>query len=97
MVDRARIGTRVIALGAGPAGAGKTSLAEADAVRGRCDGPPGIDGQRLQHRRLQPWKAGSSPRGSTELNLYKFEYLGDLFALLDSPGSIGFAADGAWR
>jgi elongation factor G len=33
--------------------------------------------------------------GSTELNLYNFEYLGDQFAVLDSPGSIGFAADGA--
>jgi elongation factor G len=33
--------------------------------------------------------------GSTELNLYNFEYLGDQFAILDAPGSIGFAADGA--
>ncbi|HJP67338.1 MAG TPA: elongation factor G, partial [Sphingomicrobium sp.] len=33
--------------------------------------------------------------GSTELNLYNFEYLGDPFAILDVPGSIGFAADGA--
>ena len=33
--------------------------------------------------------------GSTELNLYNFEYLGDQFAILDCPGSIGFAADGA--
>jgi elongation factor G len=33
--------------------------------------------------------------GSTELNLYNFDYLGDQFAILDCPGSIGFAADGA--
>ena len=33
--------------------------------------------------------------GSTELNLYNFEYLGDQFAIVDCPGSIGFAADGA--
>src|SRR3954463_14476653 len=33
--------------------------------------------------------------GSTELNLYNFEYLGDQFAVLDCPGSVGFAADGA--
>ena len=33
--------------------------------------------------------------GSTELNLYNFKYLDDEFALVDCPGSIGFAADGA--
>jgi elongation factor G len=33
--------------------------------------------------------------GSTELNLYNFQYLGDEFAILDCPGSVGFAADGA--
>jgi len=33
--------------------------------------------------------------GSTELNLYNFDYLGDQFAIVDVPGSIGFAADGA--
>ena len=33
--------------------------------------------------------------GSTELNLYNFEYLGDDFAIIDIPGSIGFSADGA--
>jgi elongation factor G len=32
--------------------------------------------------------------GSTELNLYNFKYLDDEFALIDAPGSIGFAADG---
>ncbi|HVL29475.1 MAG TPA: elongation factor G, partial [Sphingomicrobium sp.] len=33
--------------------------------------------------------------GSTELNLLNFDYLGEHFAILDIPGSIGFAADGA--
>jgi elongation factor G len=33
--------------------------------------------------------------GSTELNLYNFQYLGDDFAILDLPGSVGFSADGA--
>jgi elongation factor G len=33
--------------------------------------------------------------GSTELNLYNFQHLGDDFAIIDVPGSIGFAADGA--
>ncbi|HEX6410890.1 MAG TPA: elongation factor G, partial [Sphingomicrobium sp.] len=33
--------------------------------------------------------------GSTELNLYNFKYLGEDFALIDVPGSIGFSADGA--
>jgi elongation factor G len=33
--------------------------------------------------------------GSTELNLYNFQYLGDDFAIIDVPGSVGFAADGA--
>jgi elongation factor G len=33
--------------------------------------------------------------GSTELNLYNFKYLGDEFAIIDVPGSVGFAADGA--
>jgi elongation factor G len=33
--------------------------------------------------------------GSTELNLYNFQYLGDEFAILDVPGSVGFSADGA--
>ena len=31
---------------------------------------------------------------STELNLLHFDYLGDKFALIDAPGSVGFAADG---
>jgi elongation factor G len=61
-------GTRVIAL-VGPAGAGKTSLAEAILfAAGATD------------------RLGSTANGSS---------VGDSFALLDCPGSVGFAADGA--
>jgi elongation factor G len=85
-------GTRVIAL-VGPAGAGKTSLAEAMLfAAGTTD--------RLGSTANGSSIGDSSPEarargGSTELNLYNFEYLGDQFAILDCPGSIGFAADGA--
>ncbi|HWH23235.1 MAG TPA: elongation factor G, partial [Allosphingosinicella sp.] len=33
--------------------------------------------------------------GSTELNLMRFEFLGENYSLLDCPGSLSFAADGA--
>src|SRR4051812_6684919 len=85
-------GTRVIAL-VGPAGAGKTSLAEAMLfAAGTTD--------RLGSTANGSSIGDSSPEarqrgGSTELNLYNFKYLGDEFAVLDVPGSIGFAADGA--
>jgi elongation factor G len=85
-------GTRVIAL-VGPAGAGKTSLAEAMLfAAGTTD--------RLGSTANGSSIGDSSPEsrqrgGSTELNLYSFDYLGDSFAILDVPGSVGFAADGA--
>src|SRR5215208_5734393 len=85
-------GTRVIAL-VGPAGAGKTSLAEAMLfAAGTTD--------RLGSTANGSSIGDSSPEsrqrgGSTELNLYNFQYLGDEFAILDVPGSVGFAADGA--
>jgi elongation factor G len=85
-------GTRVIAL-VGPAGAGKTSLAEAMLfAAGTTD--------RLGSTANGSSVGDSSPEsrqrgGSTELNLYNFDYLGDSFAILDVPGSVGFAADGA--
>jgi elongation factor G len=92
MAGKPSSGTRVIAL-VGPAGAGKTSLAEAMLfAAGTTD--------RLGSTANGSSIGDSSPEsrsrgGSTELNLYNFEYLGDSFALLDCPGSIGFAADGA--
>ena len=85
-------GTRVIAL-VGPAGAGKTSLGEAMLfAAGSTD--------RLGSTANGTSIGDSSPEarqggGSTELNLYNFKYLDDEFALVDCPGSVGFAADGA--
>ena len=85
-------GTRVIAL-VGPAGAGKTSLAEAMLfAAGTTD--------RLGSTANGSSIGDSSPEsrqrgGSTELNLYNFQYLGDQFVIVDAPGSIGFSADGA--
>ncbi len=85
-------GTRMIAL-VGPAGAGKTSLAEAMLfAAGATD--------RLGSTANGSSVGDSSPEarqrgGSTELNLLHFDYLGDHFAIVDCPGSVGFAADGA--
>jgi elongation factor G len=85
-------GTRVIAL-VGPAGAGKTSLAEAMLFAAGATDRLGstANGSSIGDSSPESRQRG----GSTELNLYNFEYLGDQFAVLDSPGSIGFAADGA--
>jgi len=84
-------GTRAIAL-VGPAGAGKTSLAEAMLhSAGSSDRLGSVaNGSSIGDSSPEARSRG----GSTELNLYNFEYLGDRFALIDSPGSVGFAADG---
>jgi elongation factor G len=91
MAGESAKGNRVIAL-VGPAGAGKTSLAEA-----MLFAAGGTD--RLGSTANGSSVGDSSPEarqrgGSTELNLYNFDYLGDQFAILDCPGSVGFAADG---
>ncbi len=92
MAGESAKGTRVIAL-VGPAGAGKTSLAEAMLfAAGATD--------RLGSTANGSSIGDSSPEarargGSTELNLYNFHYLGDEFAIVDVPGSVGFSADGA--
>jgi elongation factor G len=85
-------GTRVIAL-VGPAGAGKTSLAEALLFaskttdrQGSVAGKSSI-GDSCEEARQRG--------GSTETNLYNFTYLGEKYAIVDAPGSIGFAADAA--
>jgi elongation factor G len=84
-------GTRTIAL-VGPGGAGKTSLAEALLfAAGAVDRQGSVDARTSV--------GDSSPEarargGSTELNLTHFEFLGDRFAIVDTPGSVGFAADG---
>ena len=87
-IDRA---SKVIAL-VGPAGAGKTSLAEA--ILFAAGAIP----------RLGAVKQGSSvgdaspearSRGaSTELNVMRFSWMDEPYVLLDVPGSPGFAADG---
>ena len=85
-------GTRTIAL-VGPGGAGKTSLAEGLLfAAGAIDRQGTVDGKTSV--------GDSSPEarargGSTEINLMHFDFLGDRFAIIDTPGSVGFAADGA--
>src|SRR5690349_22383087 len=85
-------GTRVIAL-VGPAGAGKTSLAEAMLFAAGATDRLGstANGSSIGDSSPEARQRG----GSTELNLYNFQYLGEDFALIDVPGSIGFSADGA--
>lgn len=83
--------TRVVAL-VGPAGTGKTSLAEAllfssGAItrQGSVESGSTVGDSSPEAR---------SRGGSTEINLLNFEYMGDRFALIDVPGGTGFAADG---
>ncbi|NUT00850.1 MAG: elongation factor G [Sphingomonas sp.] len=85
-------GTRAIAL-VGPAGAGKTSLAEAMLFAAGATDRLGstANGSSIGDSSPEARQRG----GSTELNLYNFKYLDDEFALIDVPGSIGFTADGA--
>jgi elongation factor G len=85
-------GTRVIAL-VGPAGAGKTSLAEAMLFGAGATDRLGstANGSSIGDSSSEARQRG----GSTELNLYNFQYLNDDFAIVDVPGSIGFSADGA--
>ena len=85
-------GTRAIAL-VGPAGAGKTSLAEAMLFASRTIDRQGstANGSSVGDSSPEARQRG----GSTELNLMHFDYLGERFAIIDAPGSVGFAADGA--
>ncbi|MDB5721906.1 MAG: elongation factor [Alphaproteobacteria bacterium] len=85
-------GTRAIAL-VGPGGAGKTSLAEALLFAGGA-----LDRQGSVDARTSVGDASAEARArsaSTELNLMHFDFMDDHFVLLDAPGSVGFAADGA--
>jgi elongation factor G len=85
-------GTRAIAL-VGPGGAGKTSLAEALLF---CAGAIGRQGSVDAGSCVGDSSPEARARGgSTELNLMHFDYLDDHFALVDTPGSVGFVADGA--
>lgn len=82
---------RTVAL-VGPAGTGKTSLAEAllhaSGMTGRLGSVAG--GTSLGDASPEARARG----GSTELNLFHLDWLGDRFALIDTPGGAGFAADG---
>jgi elongation factor G len=83
-------GTRVIAL-VGPAGAGKTCLAEAMLFASGTIDRQGSTGNGSSVGDSSP--EARARGGSTETNLLHFDYLGDSFAVIDAPGSIGFAAD----
>jgi elongation factor G len=83
-------GIRAIAL-AGPAGTGKTSLAEALLFASGAISRQGTVEAGTSVGDASP--EARARRGSTELNLMRFDYLGDGFALLDAPGSVSFAAD----
>jgi len=83
--------TRTIAL-VGPAGTGKTSLAEALLF---ASGAVTRQGSVEAGTSLGDASPEARARGgSTELNLFHYDYLGDAFALIDVPGGAGFAADG---
>lgn len=86
------VGTRTIAL-VGPGGAGKTSLAEALLfAAGAVDRQGSVDaGTSVGDAAPEARTRGAS----TDLNLMNFTFMGDRFVLADSPGSVGFAADGA--
>lgn len=84
--------TRAIAL-VGPAGGGKTSLAEAILfITGAVPRQGSVQaGSSVGDASPEARERGSS----TELNLMHFEWMGDRFALIDVPGAPGFAADGS--
>lgn len=92
MPGRAAGSTRTIAL-VGPGGAGKTSLAEALLFASGAIGRQGTvaDGSSIGDASPEARARG----GSTEINLLHFDYMDDRYALIDAPGSVGFAADGA--
>ncbi len=84
-------GTRAIAL-VGPAGAGKTCLAEAMLFAAGAIDRLGSTGNGSSIGDSSP--EARARGGSTELNLMHFDWLGEHYALIDVPGATGFMADG---
>lgn len=86
-----RAATRAVAL-VGPAGTGKTSLAEALLF---ASGMTNRQGSVEAGSSTGDASPEARARGSsTEMNLYHLDYMGDRFALIDVPGGPGFAVDG---
>src|SRR6187397_1200250 len=90
IMDAIGSGARAIAL-VGPAGAGKTSVAEALLHAAGSIPRLGSVDQGTSHGDSSPEARGRG--SSTELNLTRFSWAGDDYVLLDCPGSVGFAAD----
>ncbi|MCB2056673.1 MAG: elongation factor G [Novosphingobium sp.] len=86
-----RAATRVVAL-VGPAGTGKTSLAEALLFSSGATSRQGSVEAGSSVGDASP--EARARGGSTEINLMHFDYMGDHFALVELPGGTGFAADG---
>jgi elongation factor G len=83
--------TRAIAL-VGPAGTGKTSLAEALLFASGAITRQGSVEAGTTVGDASP--EARARRGSTEINLMHFDFMDDRFALIDMPGGAGFAVDG---
>ncbi|MDE2560915.1 MAG: elongation factor G [Sphingomonadales bacterium] len=83
--------TRAVAL-VGPAGTGKTSLAEALLYASGATTRQGSVEAGTSVGDASP--EARTRGGSTEINLSHFDYMDDRFALIDTPGGIGFASDG---
>jgi len=83
-------GTRVVAL-VGPAGSGKTSLAEA--LLFAAGAVPRLGAVNAGSSVGDASPEARSRGGSTELNLMRFNWANDTYVLVDAPGSAGFAVD----